>query len=636
MNSYPLWKNLLVLGVILAGAIFALPNVFGEDPAVQVTRSDGKPVTQATQQEIRSTLSSAKIDFLSFADNKNAVLIRFPTVGQQLRANDSIRKALPNNVVALTLAARTPHWLSAIGLKPMALGLDLRGGVHFLYQVDIESAIHKYLQSYQTDLRTRLRKAEIRNSVAIQGHAMLVALRNGADIDRAEKVVRDLESGSTLGQQPFVITRTTVDGMPGLRVEMSQALIKERQDLAVEQNTTTLRNRINELGVSEPVVQRQGVNRILIELPGVQDPAQAERILGATATLEFHMVDTENNAYDAAQRGHAPIGSALYKCATSAAQSCVQTSKGPMTLLHREVIVSGDQLTDARSSYSQQGPDVVVNLNSRGARRMLDTTQANVGKPMAVLYIEETPQVVTRDGKQTIVTTSKEQVINIATIQGVFSSNFQITGLTTFQANDLALLLRAGSLAAPIFKVEERTIGPSLGQDNIAKGRLAVIVGFFVVVVFMGFYYRVFGLIADLALFANLVLVIALLSLLHAALTLPGIAGIVLTVGMAVDANVLIFERIREELRNGNSPQASIRAGYEKALSTIADANITTLIAGIVLFTFGTGPIQGFAVTLSLGILTSMFTAIIGTRAVVNLVYGNRRQLRHLAIGGAA
>jgi preprotein translocase subunit SecD len=635
MNSYPLWKNLLVLGIIVAGAILALPNVFGDDPAIQVTRSDGKAVTMATRQKIRSTLSGDKIDFLSVKQDGNAVLVRFPTVGQQLRANDTIRKALPNNVVALTLATRMPDWLAAMGLKPMALGLDLRGGVHFLYRVDFEPAIHQYLQSYQMDLRTRLRKAEIRNSVSIQAHTMLVSLHDSADMDRAEKIIRDLDQGTTLGQQPLIVTRTTVDGMPGFRVEMSQSLIKEREDFAVEQNTTTLRNRINELGVSEPVVQRQGLDRILIELPGVQDPAQAERILGATATLEFHLVDTENNAYQAAQRGHAPIGSELYKCADSIAQQCAQTDKGPMTLLKRDVIVSGDQLTDASSGYSQGQPDVNVTLNSQGGRRMLDTTQANLGKPMAVLYIEETPKVVTRDGKQTVVTSKKEQVINIATIQGVFSNRFQITGLTTFEANDLALLLRAGALAAPIIKVEERTIGPSLGQDNIAKGRLAVIVGFLLVVAFMAVYYRVFGLIADLALFANLVLIIALLSLLNAALTLPGIAGIVLTVGMAVDANVLIFERIREELRNGNSPQASIRAGYEKALSTIADANITTLIAGIVLFTFGTGPIQGFAVTLSLGIVTSMFTAIVGTRAVVNLLYGSRRQLQSLAIGGA-
>jgi preprotein translocase subunit SecD len=360
-------------------------------------------------------------------------------------------------------------------------------------------------------------------------------------------------------------------------------------------------------------------------LPGVQDPSQAERILGATATLEFHMVDTENNAFEAEERGRAPLGAELQR-----------DRSGQPVLLRRDVIVSGDQITDATSGYDQGTPAVYVNLNPAGARRMLDTTQANLGRPMAVLFIEETPEFVERNGEQVIETQSERTVINQATINGVFSSRFMITGLTPFEAQDLALLLRAGALATPIFKIEERTIGPSLGQDNINKGRLAVVSGFLLVVLFMAIYYRVFGLIANLALFANLVLIIALLSLLQAALTLPGIAGIVLTVGMAVDANVLIFERIREELRNGNSPQASIRAGYEKAFSTIADANITTLIAAVVLFAFGTGPIKGFAVTLSLGILTSMFTSIVGTRAIVNLIYGKRKHIERLAIGGVA
>jgi preprotein translocase subunit SecD len=638
MNSYPLWKNLLVLGVLVAATILALPNLFGDDPAVQVTRSDGQPVAEATVEKIKSSLSDAGIGFNSVETSDTAALIRFPNVDQQLRANDSLRQTLPDHVIALTLAARTPPWLGVLGLKPMALGLDLRGGVHFLYQVDVDSAIQQFLETYQSQLRRSLREANIRNSIDVQGNALLVTLRDSADMDEAARQINQLEDTgqiSQLGQQRLIVTRTTIGGMPGFRVQMSDALIKERQDFAIEQNTTTLRNRINELGVSEPVVQRQGLDRILIELPGVQDPSQAERILGATATLEFHMVDTENSAYDAANRGRAPIGSALYQCADSVTSSCAQTDQGRVILLHREVIVSGDQLTDATSGYSQGQPAVFVNLNAQGARRMLDTTQANLGRPMAVLFIEETPQVVERNGEQTIETSTKESVINVATIQGVFSNRFQITGLTPFEARDLALLLRAGSLAAPIVKVEERTIGPSLGQDNIAKGRLAVIVGFLVVVAFMAVYYRVFGLVADLALFANLVLIVALLSLLQAALTLPGIAGIVLTVGMAVDANVLIFERIREELRNGNSPQSSIRAGYEKAFSTIADANITTLIAAIVLFTFGTGPIKGFAVTLSIGIVTSMFTAIMGTRAVVNFIYGGRRQVRQLAIGGS-
>ena len=379
---------------------------------------------------------------------------------------------------------------------------------------------------------------------------------------------------------------------------------------------------MNELGVAEPVVQRQGLNRIVVQLPGVQDPSQAERILGATATLEFRLVDTENDAFRARENNRPPLNSILRK----------HRDRRPV-LLRREVIVSGDQLTDASFRYSQGIPAVAVRLSSQGASRMLQTTQANLNRPMAVLYIEEKPEIVERDGEELIRSVREETDITVATIRGVFSSNFEITGITPFEGQDLALLLRAGALATPIIKVEERTIGPSLGQDNIEKGRAAVLIGFALVVLFMALYYRVFGLVADVALFANLGLIVALLSLLQASLTLPGIAGIVLTVGMAVDANVLIFERIREELANGNSPQASIRAGYEKAFSTIADANITTLIAALVLFSFGTGPIKGFAVTLALGIMTSMFTAIVGTRALVNLIYGYR-QVPALSIGG--
>jgi preprotein translocase subunit SecD len=374
-----------------------------------------------------------------------------------------------------------------------------------------------------------------------------------------------------------------------------------------------LRNRVNELGVAEPVVQRQGLDRILVQLPGVQDPAQAERVLGATATLEFRLVCDGESAMEAERRGRAPLGCELY----------YDRNGGPV-LLKRRTIVSGDQLIDATSGFSQGQPAVFVRLDNKGSRSMLDTTKNNLKKPMAVVFVEQKRDLIERGGEMVEVRREEKEVINIATIQGVFSSNFQITGLDVVEARDLSLLLRAGALAAPIFKVEERTIGPSLGQDNIDKGMRAITIGLALVIIFMVVYYRVFGVTAALALLTNLVLVVALLSMLQASLTLPGIAGIVLTVGMAVDANVLIFERIREELRNGNSPQASISAGYEKALSTIADANLTTLIAAIVLFAFGTGPIKGFAVTLSLGIITSMFTAIIGTRCLVNLWYGNR------------
>jgi preprotein translocase subunit SecD len=405
-----------------------------------------------------------------------------------------------------------------------------------------------------------------------------------------------------------------------LTVSMTEQQIRQRQDFAIEQNVTTLRNRVNEIGVAEPVVQRQGLDRIVVQLPGVQDSTRAKKVLGATATLELRLVDLEGDAYQAKRTGRVPLNAIL-----------LENRQGQPILLSRDVIVTGDQLTDASSGFSEGSAVVHVRLDAKGARKMLETTKRNLDKPMAVVFIERKRETVERDGEQVDVDTTEQTVINTATIRGVFSSNFQIEGLTPFESRDLALLLRAGSLAAPIYIVEERTIGPSLGQANIDQGFEAVAVGFLVVVLFMAIYYKAFGLVADLALMMNVVLLVALLSLLQASLTLPGIAGIVLTVGMAVDANVLIFERIREELRGGNTPQAAIHAGYDKAFSSIADANVTTLIAAVVLFAFGTGPIKGFAITLSLGIITSMFTAIVGTRAVVNLIYGSRK-LKSLAI----
>ena len=617
MNRFPLWGNLLVALIVLGGLVFALPNVFGDDPALQITREDGNPITDITLSGINASLDTEEIEFFQPVADEQAVIVRFPDVASQLRASEVLGETLPFHIIALTLAPRTPAWLSAIGLEPMSLGLDLRGGVHFLYQVDLDSALDQLMQTYVQDLRTRLREATIRNTgiEIVGGDTIQFGILDPLRVNDAEQIIRVLDP-------LLIVDRTTVDGQPGFQVELAPTQVTERQNFAIQQNTITLRNRVNELGVAEPVVQRQGLNRIVVQLPGVQDPAQAERILGATATLEFRLVDWENDPYDADQNNRPPIGSLLR-----------YHRDGRPELLRRDLIVSGDQLTDASFGYSQGQPAVFVRLNSQGANRMLETTQANLRRPMSVLFIEEKPELIQRDGEEILRNTREETVISTATIQGVFSNNFQITGITPFEGQDLALMLRAGALATPILKVEERTIGPSLGQDNIESGRTAVLTGFFLVVLFMAFYYRVFGITADLALFANLVLIVALLSMLQASLTLPGIAGIVLTVGMAVDANVLIFERIREELRNGNSPQASIRAGYEKAFSTIADANITTLIAACVLFVFGTGPIRGFATTLGLGIMTSMFTAIIGTRVVVNLIYGNR-QVERLAIGG--
>jgi preprotein translocase subunit SecD len=615
MNRYPLWKNLLVAAVILFGVLLAIPNIFGDDPALQITREDGSPMSGLTVSGVRAALEAQEIEFLEASLEGDAAIIRLPDVERQLRASDALGEVLPLHVVALTLAPRTPPLLRMLGLKPMSLGLDLRGGVHFLYQVDLETALQQFLGSYEASLRTDLREAGIRNRIDLVGDVLDIPILEPENLDAAAELIRRLDP-------LLAVSSGALNGEPGFRVQLSDIQITERQNFAIQQNTITLRNRVNELGVAEPVVQRQGLNRIVVQLPGVQDPSQAERILGATATLEFRLVDTENDAFRARENNRPPLNSILRA-----------HRDGRPVLLRREVIVSGDQLTDASFRYSQGIPAVAVRLSSQGASRMLETTQANLNRPMAVLYIEEKPEIVERDGEEIIRSVREETVINVATIRGVFSSNFEITGITPFEGQDLALLLRAGALATPIIKVEERTIGPSLGQDNIEKGRAAVLIGFALVVLFMALYYRVFGLVADVALFANLVLIVALLSLLQASLTLPGIAGIVLTVGMAVDANVLIFERIREELANGNSPQASIRAGYEKAFSTIADANITTLIAALVLFSFGTGPIKGFAVTLALGIMTSMFTAIVGTRALVNLIYGYR-QVPALSIGG--
>jgi len=609
LNRFPLWKNLLVVGVVLVGIIFALPNVFGDAPAVQVTAETGQPLNEQTLERVTAILEARELDFGPAYLEDGRVTVRFPDVEAQLRSLDLLREQLGSGfVAALTLAPRTPALLRKLGLEPMSLGLDLRGGVHFMYEVDMEAAIGQALERMESDFRTMLRDEGIRyKSVRRDGEVVRLALNSEADRSAARAVLaasdRQLNFDERRAGEDFELV-----------VRMSEEQVQQRQDFAIEQNTVTLRNRVNELGVSEPVVQRQGADRIVVQLPGVQDPAQAERILGATATLEFRLVDEVNNAFEAAERGRAPLGSALYT-----------DRSGQPILLKREVIATGDQLTDASAGFEEGMPAVYVNLDAQGARRMGETTRANLNKRMAVVFIEQKRDLVERGGEMREVTRIEEDVISVATIRGVFSNRFMITGLDPLEARDLALLLRAGSLAAPIYKVEERTIGPSLGQENIERGMQAVVIGFGLVVLFMALYYRVFGLVANLALLANLVLVVALLSMLQAALTLPGIAGIVLTVGMAVDANVLIFERIREELRNGNTPQAAIHSGYEKAFSSIADANITTLIAAVVLFTFGTGPIRGFAVTLSLGIITSMFTAIVGTRAVVNGLYGGKR-----------
>jgi preprotein translocase subunit SecD len=545
------------------------------------------------------------------------LLVRFANSGDQLRGQEAIERTLSERYnSALTLAPDLPSFLSAMGIQPMFLGLDLRGGIHVLIDVDMDAAIDQALERYTGDIRTLLRGEKVRYVTVTKDRGrVIVKFRDAKTRDKAEELI-----GKDFGD----LVLDTGDDGTSFYVYASMSPVDEQQvkKFALQQNITTLRNRVNALGVSEPIIQQQGDRRIVVQLPGAQDPGRLKELLGATATLEYRLVDTEHSVQDAVD-GRVPVSSKLY-----------EDRDGRPVLLLRRVIVTGDQITDASAGFDRRSgqPAVFVSLDGQGARRMRNLTTENVGKPMAVVFIEN--RTVTRmvDGEAVKRKVRTEEVISVANILEPFGRRFQTTGLdSSTEAHDLALLLRAGALAAPIEIVEERTIGPSLGQDNIDQGFESVVIGFVLVVLFMALYYRVFGLVADLVLFVNLIMIVAVLSLLQATLTLPGIAGIVLTVGMAVDANVLIFERIREEIRNGNSPQASIHSGYEKALSTIVDANITTLIAAVVLFSFGTGPIKGFAVTLFIGIVTSMFTAILGSRALINLIYGGRR-VRKLAV----
>jgi preprotein translocase subunit SecD len=596
VNRYPTWLNALVVAVVLAGLLLALPNIYGSAPAVQLANADAEPITEAQLENFVRALENDGVSPEAAYINDGRAVLRFDTVEQQQESGEKLRARYSRQAnVALTLAPRLPDWVRSLGLNPMSLGLDLRGGIYVLLEVDMATAIGKRMESYQQDIDERLRDARIRHRVDLDGPVITVRIANAEDLGRARTIVNEADPDLLVG-----------DGADGksINVRMTDLQIQERQDFAIEQNMTTLRNRVDQLGVAEPLVQRQGVDRIVVQLPGVQDPTELEKILTATATVEFRMVD---------QSGDLP-GSRRYP----------GRGDEPAQVLKREVIASGDEIVDAKSGFTQEGqPAVHITLDSAGGERM--NTRENLNKPMSTVFIEWREETVTRGGETEKRKVKTEEIISTATIRGVFKNRFQVTGLTPIQARDLAVLLRAGALAAPVYKVDERTIGPSLGQDNIDRGFNAIKIGFLAVIIFMAVYYRWFGMIANLALLSNLVFIVAMLSLLGASLTLPGIAGIVLTVGMAVDANVLIFERIREELRDGSSPQTAINSGYEKALSSIADANITTLIAAVVLLAFGTGPIKGFAITLMIGILTSMFTAIIGTRSVVNLLFGGRK-----------
>ena len=622
MLEYPRWKYAVILVVMLLSALYALPNIFPQDPSVQITANRGAKIDDAFEQRVSQTLTEAGVKPKSVEKQGKNLLVRATDPDMQTKAYDALRESFSNDgnyVVALNLASNVPSWLSAIGAKPMSLGLDLQGGVHFLMEVDQRATTTKQEERYADDIRTLLREKNIRyKSVNRGADGLTIALRSEADRDAAFlNISRDILA-LELANGP-VTADTWI-----LIATVRPSEVKLAMDSAIEQNVATLRNRINALGVAEPVVQRQGGNRIVVQLPGIQDAAQAKKILGATATLEYR-AQVDGNALEAAATGRVPANARIYYR---------RDTREPV-LLDKRILASGDQLVDARAGVDPTGgtPMVTVTLNNVAGNRMLDFTTDNVGRRMGVVYIERVPETKIVDGKEVRTARITEEVINYATVQAVFGKNFQTTGLgSAKEASELALLLRSGSLAAPVDIIAERVISPSLGADNIERGWKAVMYSFVFVLAFFVVYYKMFGVVTNLALLLNLLLVVAVMSLLGATLSLPGLAGIALTIGMSVDANVLINERIREELRAGNTPLASIAAGYDKATGTIADANVTALVASVALFAFGTGPIKGFALTLLFGILTSMYTAVSVSRGIATLIYGGRRKLTGLSI----
>ena len=615
MNHYAGWKNALIVFFLFISTLYAIPNLYGSDLAIQITGTGDYVVQEKDLKSINETLSENSVDYKSATIENNNVLIRFSDSKSQLTSKALLKDSLNRNyVVALNLAPSIPKWLSSLGGRAMSLGLDLRGGVHFLLEVDMNAVTAMAMDRYYNELRTTLREDKLYKKIRKDEDILVVSFKTEELKNEAKKVIKS--------DLPDLIIAEGSEQALELGLEISSSAQAAAKLSALKQNITTLRNRVNELGVAEPIIQQQGTERIVVQLPGVQDTARAKEILGAVATIEFRMVDEKNDVQTAIQSGKTPAGSKIYKF-----------KDGRPLLLKTNVITTGENIVDASSSMDENNqPSVSIVLDSSGGRSMLDTTKEFIGYRMAVVFIENKVETVLEDGIAVKKRSKTQDIINAATIQGTFSNRFQITGLdSSREATNLALLLRAGSLSAPVEIIEERTIGPSLGADNIQKGLISVLVGFALVLVFMGWRYRVFGLVANLALTINLITIVSILSLIQATLTLPGIAGIVLTVGMAVDANVLIFERVKEELKATKNIQKAISAGYEKALLTIADANITTLIASIVLFSFGTGAIKGFAVTLSIGIITSMFTAIIVSRAVINIIYGGKK-IEELAI----
>ncbi|MCZ4337105.1 protein translocase subunit SecD [Shewanella colwelliana] len=609
LNKYPMWKNLMVMIIIAVGAFYAIPNLFGEDHAVQVVATRGAEVNVSTQTQVNEILSTKGIAVKRSELEDGQLLVRVANADQQLLAKEAIAESLGDKfIVALNLAPATPQWLESLGGSPMKLGLDLRGGVHFLMEVDMSEAIRKMTEAKIADFRTDLRSEKIRYSgIRQSAKGIEVQFRDAENLAKAERFLKTRSND-------MVFSDISSGDNHLLLANMSEVYLKQIKEEALQQNITTLRNRVNELGVAEPVVQRQGAERIIVELPGVQDTARAKDILGATASIEFHMVDEKADA------------AAIASGRIAASSQVYERRQGGQVALQKAVMLTGDHIQGAQPSFDEYSrPQVSINLDAKGGSIFSNVTKDNIGKPMATLFIEYKDNGA-KNPDGSVKMDKIEEVISVATIQARLGRNFVITGLDHSEAQNLALLLRAGALIAPVSIVEERTIGPSLGAENIENGVQAMIWGMAVVLIFMLVYYRGFGLIANLALTANLVMVVGVMSMIPGAvLTLPGIAGMVLTVGMAVDGNVLIYERIREELRAGRSVQQAIHEGYGNAFSTIADANITTFMTALILFAVGTGAVKGFAVTLMIGIATSMFTAIVGTRSIVNAMWGGKR-----------
>lgn len=617
LNTFPRWKYALLAVIVVVGLIYALPNIYGEDPSVQVIGLQGAKIDASVEDKIKSSLTANNIPFKSVEIENGQLLVRFFKTDVQIASRDLIKSELGDDYsVALNLAPATPHWLELLGANPMKLGLDLRGGVRFVMDVDVATNLRRRMESIYSDLRNSFREEKLHYS----NFALAANNTMSAVFDTKDEA---LQAQAYISKNnPNLVATIVADNHHAVSIAMLPAEVDQIRNYTMEQTATTLRNRVNELGVAEAVIQREGANRIVVELPGIQDTARAKDILGKTATLDFLMEDSEADIMQALQ-GRVPPGDKLFF-----------SPSGHPFLLKNRPILSGDSIVGASSQYDSRDsrPVVSVTLGGGGTNLFKQTTMNNIGKHMAVVYRETTMHDVEVDGKIVSQPVTAEKVISFATIQSALGNNFEISGLSLEESRDLALLLRAGSLPATVSIVEERVIGPSMGQENIDKGITSVVVGFCLILVFMTAYYSVFGIIANIALFLNLILLLALMSLIGATLTLPGIAGIVLTLGMAVDANVLIFERIREELRHGLGPHASIQSGFEHAFSTILDSNLTTLIVGIILYAVGTGPVKGFAVTLSLGILTSLFTAVTATRAIVELIYG-KREVKRLLVG---